>query len=199
MKEPDPVDYENEEYDLARGWDRFGAALAVGDTTGDGKAELVVGVPDESVEEELDPAVGPVVGGGAVHVLLGRAGGVTAQGSSYWTQNSPGIVNRAEMQENIDGDPEPGDAFGSSLAIGDVDGDERGDVAVGIPRELVNNEQQGGVRGAPARRRRGAARCSGRPDGHWQPVPAPGDSRPPGDSAARRPVRRSRGGRGRGR
>lgn len=126
----------DEETDVHRGWDKFGAAVAIGDTTGDGIAELAIGVPMESVEEEFDPNVGPVVGGGAVHLLLGRAGGITAEGEQYWTQNSPGVLDRAELGYDFL-DPKPGDLFGFSLAIGDIDADGRGDLAVGIPQEEV--------------------------------------------------------------
>ncbi len=116
-EEADPVDFEQ----YRSGHDQFGAAIAVGDTTGDGRAELVIGAPHESVEREF----GSVDGAGAVHVLLGCADGVTAQGSSYWTQDSPGVLDRAERHPDGEGDTLPGDAFGSSLAIGHVDGDGR--------------------------------------------------------------------------
>ena len=145
---------QDEEEDLHRGQDRFGAALAISDTTGDRRGELVVGAPGESVET----GARPVIGGGAVHVLLGRSGGITAAGSSYWTQDTPGVLDQAEEQRDSDFDRAPGDGFGSALAAGDVDGDGRAEIAVGIPREDVGGvgdegpDLQGAVavlRGAP--------------------------------------------------
>lgn len=142
----EPVD--DADTDLHRGRDGFGSAVAIGDTTGDGRDELVVGVPNESVEVDGGAFI---AGGGAVHVLLGRTGGVTGEGSSYWTQDSPGVLDQAEEQDAL-GDRAPGDAFGSALAVADVDGDGLGDIAVGIPREKVsqNGDETPYLQGAVA-------------------------------------------------
>ena len=163
--------------DLPRGRDRFGAALVVGDTTGDGRAELVIGVPNESVET----GTGPVIGAGAVHVLLGRAGGVTAQGSSYWTQNTDGVQDQAQEQSDSDGDRAPGDAFGSALALGDVDADGRGDLVVGVPREDVGGARDEGphLQGAVAVLRGAAGGLTSAGDQflHQNSSGVPGDAR----------------------
>ncbi|MEO3765189.1 FG-GAP and VCBS repeat-containing protein [Streptomyces sp. B8F3] len=53
---------------VAETGDRFGAALAFGDVTRDGRAELAVGAPEEN-------------GTGAIWSLRGAAGGLTASGS----------------------------------------------------------------------------------------------------------------------
>ena len=60
-------------------------------------AELVVGVPDESV--------GAIAGAGVAHVITGAAAGLTGTGSQLWSQNSAGIADSAET----------GDGFGASL------------------------------------------------------------------------------------
>jgi hypothetical protein len=77
--------------------DRFGSSLATGKLNDDAFADLVVGVPHESV--------GAIAGAGAIHVIRGAAGGLTATTSQLWTQNSTGIADNAETD----------DAFGSSL------------------------------------------------------------------------------------
>jgi hypothetical protein len=123
-----------------RGRDSFGAALAIGDTTGDGLAELIIGVPNESLREGSEGAVLQV---GALHVLLGRADGITADGSSFWSQDSPGVLDESEPRIDVHGEPAAvGDAFGSALAVGDVDGDGLADVAVGVPREAVGADTE---------------------------------------------------------
>jgi hypothetical protein len=84
------------------------------DFDGDGFDDLAIGVFDENV--------GGVAEAGAVNVLLGSAGGLTAAGSQIWHQNSPGVPGVAES----------GDQFGYALAAGDFDGDGFDDLAVGM-------------------------------------------------------------------
>ncbi len=86
---------------------------AKGDFNGDGIADLAVGAPGENA------------GAGAVHIMLGSATGLTATGSQYWSQNSAGIADSEEA----------GDRFAAALAVGDVNGDGRADLAVGAPGE----------------------------------------------------------------
>jgi hypothetical protein len=67
--------------------DRFGWALTAADFNGDGRDDLVVGVPFEDVA---------ATDAGAAHVIYGSRHGLRARGSQIWTQNSPGIRNVAE-------------------------------------------------------------------------------------------------------
>jgi FG-GAP repeat len=97
----------------AEGGDQFGFALAAADPNGDFRGELVVGAPGEN-----DSA-------GVVHVLLGSAGGLTATDNQLWSQDSPGVAGTAE----------PDDRVGNALTSGDLNGDSRGDLAVGAPGE----------------------------------------------------------------
>jgi len=68
--------------------DQFGSALAAGDFNNDGFADLAAGAAGE--------AVGSAQGAGAVSVLPGSAGGLTATGGQLFTQNSPGVPGVAE-------------------------------------------------------------------------------------------------------
>ena len=71
-------------FDEAEQGDEFGESVAVADFDGDGFGDLAIGVPFEDANA------------GAVHVLYGSPTGLTAAGSQFWTQNSPGIPDEAE-------------------------------------------------------------------------------------------------------
>lgn len=106
-------------------FDRFGEVLARGDFNGDGYHDLAVGVPGETVDGANEA--------GAVNVIYGSAGGLTAgpgpdvPENEYWTQNDPNSFEAAE----------PYDCFGCSLAVGDVDADGYEDLIIGVPYEDV--------------------------------------------------------------
>ena len=106
------------------GWS---AGSVRGDFNGDGAADLAVGVPGEDV--------GPLVDAGRVQVLYGGRAGLGAPGDQLWTQDSVGVGDVVEA----------GDRFGAALAVGDVNGDGRSDLAVGAPGEDVGAAVDAGV------------------------------------------------------
>lgn len=99
--------------DSAEDEDQMGWALAVGDFDGDDFDDLAIGAAYESRGAHR---------GGAVHIIFGSARGLRARGTQIWTQDSPGILERAELR----------DQFGQSLTAGDFDGDGFDDLAVGV-------------------------------------------------------------------
>ncbi|GGO56991.1 hypothetical protein GCM10012287_51860 [Streptomyces daqingensis] len=97
--------------------DQFGARLDAGDVTGDGYADLAVGVPFE--------ALGTKPAAGAVVLLKGRSGGLSGTGAQAFHQDTSKIPGVAEA----------GDRFGGAVHLLDVDGDSRDELAVAAPEE----------------------------------------------------------------
>lgn len=114
--------------DSLEGDDKFGASLATGDFDGDGYTDLAVGVPTENLGA-LD------VNQGVVNVLYGSAGGLSGTGAQLWHQNVLGVKGVAEAN----------DRFGHALAAGDFDGDAFDDLAIGVPYEEVNGQNEAGA------------------------------------------------------
>ncbi len=97
----------------------FGCSLALGDINGDGKAEIVVGA-------EYQSNLGANLG--QVYVFSGTDGSllftlITSTTPSGWAQTAE---------------------FGASVAVGDVNGDGRADIAVGAPEETVSGQTYSG-------------------------------------------------------
>jgi hypothetical protein len=111
--------------DEAQSGDFFGTALTTGDFNGDGYYDLAIGVPGENVGW-LD-GIGPIVNAGAVNVIYGSIVGLSYNhiDSQFWGQDSPGVEDFAERDDN----------FGQSLISGDFNGDGRYDLAVGVHLE----------------------------------------------------------------
>ena len=103
----------------AEAFDRFGTALAAADFDGDGRDDLAIGAPWDSVAGEAEI--------GVVNVLYGSAGGITVAGDDFWHQDRPGILGQAEAR----------DWFGDALAAGDFDNDGRADLAIAATGESI--------------------------------------------------------------
>jgi hypothetical protein len=91
---------------------RFGSEVAVGQVDGDAKGDIVVGAPYEAVNTNANQ--------GRAYVFSGASGAV------LFTLDTPSPDTTTET------------AFGAAVAIGDVNDDGRGDIAVGAPLEGYN-------------------------------------------------------------
>ncbi|MFF5258968.1 FG-GAP and VCBS repeat-containing protein [Actinomadura viridis] len=101
-----------------------GPAVAAGDINGDGRPDLVAGGLKSSEQAGRT---------NRFYVLLGGAGGPGAP--TTFTQSTSGVP----------GTDEPNDFFGTALAVGDVNGDGRADVAVGAPGEDIGSTADAGA------------------------------------------------------
>ncbi|WP_338675133.1 FG-GAP and VCBS repeat-containing protein [Streptomyces sp. SCSIO 30461] len=102
--------------------DQFGYSLSLGDINGDGKADLAIGARGKDING--------VEGPGAVTVLYGTAAGPnTSLRIQQYAQSSPGVP----------GDDEPGDFFGHSLGLTDVNGDGKADLTILAPQKGQNS------------------------------------------------------------
>ena len=99
--------------------DRFGTTLAVRDFERDFEDDLAIGVPFEDLDGRFDA--------GAVAVVYGSEDSGIHARDDFWHQRAGGIAGQLESFDD----------FGSALAVGDFDGDRRGDLAVGVPRDSV--------------------------------------------------------------
>jgi uncharacterized protein (TIGR03437 family) len=107
--------------------DATGVSVAAGDISGDGIADLIIGAPaaNNGVQD-----VGRDVG--KVYVFFGKA---TLTGSLDLAQQKPDVTLIGERSY---------DAFGTSVAVGDVNGDGRPDLIIGAPLADTNTRRDCG-------------------------------------------------------
>jgi hypothetical protein len=112
--------------DGAQFGDRYGRTVESADANCDGYADLSVGISHEGIEQSLAP------GAGAMVMLYGSPGvGLTETGNQFWHQDSPGILDQAEPQDNFDG---------RVPDFGDMNGDGCADIAVGAFKEDLEGQ-----------------------------------------------------------
>jgi hypothetical protein len=111
----------------AQAWDQMGRADVTGDFNGDGYADLAIGTFGETVNTNRSA--------GSVNVAYGSATGLTTTRSQYWTQDSPGVKDESE----------PDDEFGKGLGMGDFNADGSADLTIGVYWEDVRSVLNAGI------------------------------------------------------
>lgn len=133
--------------DNAEAGDRFGAALAGGEFgISTNASDLAIGVPGEDVNVTTFSGriqvTTTIRDAGAVHIFYGDSavtpGGLTANNSQIWTQNSRQIEGSGEIADICEED----DRFGSALASF---GFGSSDLAIGVPGEDVGTISDAGA------------------------------------------------------
>jgi len=125
----------------AESGDTFGAALAAGDFNADGRKDLAIGVPGESVicrtnsqEPLCENAVGlnSMFRAGSVNVIYGSPTGLfttAGPGVQLWHQDIAGMAGVAQEFN----------AFGSVLSAWNFGNGSQADLAITVPFEEVTN------------------------------------------------------------
>jgi FG-GAP repeat len=109
--------------DVAENSNAFGFSLTSGDFNDDGKDDLAIGIRWEQINSKSEV--------GAVEVIYGSSSGLSAtsaRADQFWTQDSAGINDATESE----------DQFGYSLSSGDYNGDGKDDLAIGVWDEDVD-------------------------------------------------------------
>src|SRR3954451_21102476 len=116
------------------------AAPFSGDFDGDGRADLAVGVPGESL--------GDAAAAGEIHVLYGRT---RAECRASASPVFPGSRIQTVTQDTagVPGVAKERDRFGSALAAGDLDHDGYDDLAIGAPGDAGGTGAVTILRGSP--------------------------------------------------
>ena len=82
--------------------DRFGTSLSAWNFGNGAQADLIIGVPFETISVLVSQFVlRPIADAGAVHALYGSASGLATGTVQFWNQNSSGILEDAELSDQF--------------------------------------------------------------------------------------------------
>jgi hypothetical protein len=112
---------------IAAGTDELPTVLSAGDFNADGRFDLAIGSPLETL--------GSTLLAGVVTVVYGSASGLDGAGRQLWHANVANVPTTASQA----------DRFGSAVATGTLNGDQFADLAIGIPGETVGTSSAAGA------------------------------------------------------
>lgn len=139
---------------LMRADERLGSALAWGDYDADGFGDLAIGIPGKTFKVFDRTGWMPIDGlrldkAGAILVLRGSRGGLTAAQAQFRTQPTVGIETSTTLSDGAVitrlSLAESGDEFGASLTGGDYNSDGFGDLVIGVPKEDLGSLADAGA------------------------------------------------------
>jgi FG-GAP repeat len=116
----------DEPEDVTVGGDGFGYSLAAGNFGRGAQEDLAIGVPYDRNRGQW---------AGAVNVLYGTPTGLSAAGSQFWHQDTPGVRDAVEAGQAST----PGELFGFALAAANFGKGRYADLAIGVPYEYVQH------------------------------------------------------------
>jgi hypothetical protein len=127
--QPTPIEQSDFNGNPRENGDHFGAAVAVGDVNGDFHDDLLVGVPGEDLANTTD--------NGAVSIYYG-------DGAGSFMANS---LTLTEDTNNVPGNRQNGDHFGSSIALADLDFDLSAamDMVIGLSGKTISGQAGAGA------------------------------------------------------
>jgi hypothetical protein len=115
--------------------DHFGKNIATGDFNNDGYTDLVIGIHNSMATGAFNA--------GAAQIIYGSADGLAAANNQFWSQSGGWIDPEGDgsgiFLGDIYGGPEDDDRFGTALAVGNFNGDDYADLAIGVSGEGIGN------------------------------------------------------------
>ncbi len=106
--------------------DGFGHHVAVGDFNDNGRDDLAVGVPGESLDS--------LTGAGSTHVFFGGPSGIRTKNDEQWHPGQNGMAGTGEANAGV----------GRALAVGDINGDDRADLVIAAPGRTAGGDNTAG-------------------------------------------------------
>ena len=103
--------------DVAEDYEFLGNSLAAGDFNNDGRVDLALGVPWETIGSE--PLAGMAI------EIPGSSSGLVASSSVAWHQDAAGVLGTARGPEG----------FAYAMSVADINNDGYDDLVVGVPTE----------------------------------------------------------------
>jgi len=108
--------------------DLFGSAVDVADIDGDGIGDLIVGVPGEGI--------GSINDAGLVQIRYNP---------DSHSATTASVQSLHQGKEDVEGNAEAGDGFGTFVLATDINGDDTPDLLVGTPNESIGSYNTAGL------------------------------------------------------
>jgi len=109
----------------------FGSSMGVSDFNNDGYDDMAVGIPGKDISGNTDA--------GAVSVIYGTTTRLNAANSQIWHLDIAGVTGKTKTGVG------EGEFFGSSIGVGDFNGNGYNDMAVGITGKDIGGDTDAGA------------------------------------------------------